>query len=52
MEAEITIDKKTAVLLEREKERVSEIFLLTMDEDVKAELSDNAWLKNEVFFSL
>lgn len=47
-EAEIAIDKKTAVLLEREKGRVTEQFLLTMDESTKAELSDNAWLKQEV----
>lgn len=49
-EAEHDIDKKTAMLLEREKEYVSERFLLTMDEYTKAELSDNAWLKQEVSY--
>lgn len=33
--------------MERQKELTSERFLSCMDEDVKAELSDNAWLKNE-----
>lgn len=40
--------RKTAVLLEREKKLVSESFLSSMDGDTKAELSDNAWLKQEV----
>lgn len=48
MEAKIAIEKRAAVLTEREKERVSEHFLTNMDEYTKAELSDNVWLKQEV----
>lgn len=47
-EAKIVIEKRTGVLIEREKELVSERFLSNMDEYTKAELSDNAWLKQEV----
>jgi hypothetical protein len=48
MEAQIAIEKRAGVLTEREKEHVSEHFLTSMDEYTKAELSDNAWLKQEV----
>lgn len=48
MEAELAIDKRTVTLVEREREVVSECFLSNMDEYTKAELSDNAWLKQEV----
>lgn len=48
IEAKIAIDKRTGVLVEREKELVSERFLSNMDEYTKAELSDNVWLKQEV----
>ena len=37
------------MLYEKEKEWVSERFLMTMDESTKGELSDNAWLKQEVY---
>ena len=47
MEAKIAIDKRCASQMEREKELTSERYLNFMDDDVKAELSDNAWLKNE-----
>lgn len=45
------MERQTAVLLEKEKERVSERFFLTMDSNTRAELSDNAWLKKEVRYS-
>lgn len=48
MEAKIAIEKRAEVLTEREKEHVSEHFLTNMDEHTKGELSDNAWLKQEV----
>lgn len=48
IETKNDIDEKTELLLEREKELVSEHFLSTMDENTRLELSDNAWLKQEV----
>lgn len=48
METSIAIEKQTGILVEKQKEHVSERFLLSMDEYTKAELSDNAWLKQEV----
>ena len=48
IEAKIAIEKRTGILTEREKEHVSEHFLTDMDEHTKGELSDNAWLKQEV----
>ena len=48
LEAEKIIEARTEVLAEREKQVVSEQFLRNMDESTRGELSDNAWLKQEV----
>lgn len=46
--AKIAIEERAVVLAEKEKALVSEHIISGMDEDTKAELADNAWLKNEV----
>ena len=47
-EAKTVIEGKTGVLAEKEKQAVSERFLSNMDKTTRGELSDNAWLKQEV----
>lgn len=49
VEAKIAIEARAAVRTEQEKKHVSEHFLTNMDEYTKAELSDNVWLKQEVW---
>ena len=47
-EARLEIEAKWQKRMEREKDRVSEKLLDSMDKEGRAEMVDNGWLKREV----
>ena len=42
------VEERYAVEVEAEQRRVTERLLETLDEESRAEITDSAWLKNEV----
>jgi hypothetical protein len=42
------VDQKLTVLMEVQKEKISERLLYAMDDDAKGEITDNVWLKQEL----
>ena len=51
-EAKDKMERRIEVLLEREKELISERLVQSLDKESQAEMADNGWMKREVHSSL